>query len=124
MPEHLGGARHALLDFRLGELPRPQAEGDIVLHVEIGVERVVLEHHGDVAVARPRPGHVLAADLDLACARILQPGNRAQQRGLAAARRPDEHGELARRHVEVDALHGMEGTVVLVKIGDLEIGHD
>ena len=38
----------------------------------------------------------------LAGARFLEPGNGAQQGGLAAARRADEHHELAVGDVEVD----------------------
>ena len=110
-----------LVDFGGGKLPRPQAEGDVFEDVQIGIERVVLEHHGDVAVAGPRPRDILAADLDRAVARLLKPGDGAQQGGLAAARRTDQHGEFARWHLEVDALDGMEGAVVLVKSGDLEV---
>jgi acetylornithine aminotransferase len=38
---------------------------------------------------------------------VFQPGHAAQQRALAAARRADEHGELAMLHIQVDAMqHG------------------
>ena len=39
--------------------------------------------------------HIDAVDHDLAAADILEPGDQAQQRGLAAARRADEDDELA-----------------------------
>ena len=47
------------------------------------------------------------ADHDLAVADVLEPGDHAQRRGLAAAGRPDQHDEFVVGDVEVDALHGV-----------------
>ena len=69
----------------------------------------------------PCPGHILVADFNRAVARFFKPGNGAQQGGLAAARRPNQHREFARRHFKVDALHRMEAAVILVKPGDFQI---
>ena len=38
------------LDLVLGELPQLEAEGHVLEHGHVRIERVVLEHHGDVAV--------------------------------------------------------------------------
>src|SRR5919198_640608 len=63
-------------------------------------------------IARPMatrcrcPPH-LAVDLELARGDLLQPGDRAQQGRLAAARRPDKDDELARFDVEVDAVENV-----------------
>src|SRR5262249_57629522 len=43
-------------------------------------------------------------DQDIAGARALEPGDQPQQRRLAAARRTDEHAELALLDLEIDAL--------------------
>ena len=40
-----------------------------------------------------------------ALADVLEPGDGAQQRALAAAGRADQHGELAVGDVEIDAAH-------------------
>ena len=45
--------------------------------------------------------HVLPVDQDLAGGQVLQPGDEAQQRGLAAARGADEDHELAVADVEI-----------------------
>ncbi len=122
--QHLGGLAHPCLDLGLRRLARAQAEGDVLEHVHVRVERVVLEHHGDVAIARAHMVHHAPADLDGAFLGFLQPGDGAQQGALAAARRPDQHGELAGRHFQVDAAHGRDMAVALVQAGDLQIGHD
>ena len=45
-----------------------QAEGQIVVDAHVLVERVVLEHHGDVAVARRQMVDHPVADADVAAA--------------------------------------------------------
>ena len=51
------------------------------------------------AVARRQRGERLAVDLDAAFRRH-KAGERAHQRGLAGAVRPDQHGELAGAQIE------------------------
>jgi hypothetical protein len=85
-----------------GRFPRPQAEGDVLVDRQIGIERVVLEHHGDVAILRAELVDHAPADRDHAGIRLLQAGDCAQQGALAAAGGADQHGELAGRDFEVD----------------------
>ena len=54
-----------------------------------------LEHHAEPAVARLEIVDHAAVDADLARGRVLEAGDHAQRRGLAAARGADEHHELA-----------------------------
>src|SRR5688572_23566651 len=84
------------------------------------VERVALEDHRDVAVAR---GHVVddaLADPEHALADVLEPGDHAERRGLAATGWPHEDHELAvldlqihapdsTRSVGIDLAHSVEG---------------
>ena len=121
--EHGGGGLDARLDLGRGQLPRLQPEADVPGDRHVWIERIVLEHHRDVAVSRPHVVDDLAADLDLTVADILEPGDGAEKRALAAARRPDQHGELAVGNVEVDAAHRLEGAVALVETPDLHVGH-
>jgi len=46
----------------------------------VRVQRVALEHHGDVAVAGLRIGDVPIADEQLTGGHLLQPGDHPQQR--------------------------------------------
>jgi hypothetical protein len=80
--------------------------------VMCGIERVVLEHHRDVAVLRRGVVHDLAADQDLAIGDVFEPRDHAQRRALAAAGRAHQHDEFLVGDVEVDASHG--GCVVVV----------
>ena len=76
------------------------------------IQRVVLEHHRDVAVARRHVVDHVAADPDLAVGDLLQPGDHAQRGGLAAAGRADQHDEFLIGDVEVDAFHRLHAAVV------------
>jgi hypothetical protein len=66
-------------------MPQPQAEGHIFEHGHVRIERVVLKHHGDVAILRRQIVDQLAADEDFAAAHLLESGNHAQCGALAAA---------------------------------------
>ena len=60
----------------------------------------------------------LAADRDAAAVDLLEPGDGAQERGLAAARRPDKNTELAFGNIKVDAAQGMDLAVVFLQAAD------
>ena len=48
LPQRL---RHAAFELGAGDPAHPQAIGDVLEHVRCGKQRVVLEHHADVARA-------------------------------------------------------------------------
>ena len=122
--EDVGGFAHPLVDVVLRIAAHLQAEGHVVEHGLVRVERVVLEHHGDVAVLRRQVVHHLLADADLARGDLLQAGHHPQRRRLAAARRPDQHEELLVADFEVDVLDGVKAVVVvLVQVADRDVGH-
>ena len=70
--------------------------GQVLPHCQMRVERVVLEHHGQVAFGRPQPGDVTPVHRHAPAIRCFQPRDDAQQRALAAAGRADQRQELAR----------------------------
>src|SRR5665647_3121498 len=86
--EHLCRVAHPPVDLVLGHLAHPQPEGDVVVHLHVRVERVVLEHHGDVAVPRRHVVDDLLADGDRARGDGLEPGEHAQRGGLAQPEGP------------------------------------
>ena len=103
MPRMRAASATAAADLGLGVAPVAQAEGHVLEHRHVGVERVVLEDHRDVAVLGLELVDQALADPDLAAGDLLEAGDHAQGRALAAARGPDQHDELAIGDREVDA---------------------
>ena len=103
--EHPADLVHASLDLLLGDVPQLESEGDVVVHAHVRIERVVLEDHGDIAILRGDVVDDTLADEDVAARLLLESGEHAQRGGLAAARRSDEHEELAVAHGDVQVVH-------------------
>jgi hypothetical protein len=68
------------------------------------VQRIVLEHHGDVAVLGVDLVDDAIADRDLPARDLLETRDHAQQRTFAAARRAHEDHELLIGDLEIDAV--------------------
>src|SRR5262245_53742308 len=66
---------------------------------------MTLKDHGPVEAGAL---DVLAADNDVALARLVEAGEDVENRRLAASRMPDHADELAFRHVEPDGLENRE----------------
>ena len=69
------------------------------------VERIALEHHGDVAVARLQAVTSRSPIRTRPAVGMLEAGQDAQRRGLAAAGRPEQGQEGVVGYVEVEALN-------------------
>ena len=69
-----------------------------------------LEDKGNVTRARVVPCHIVAVDQNLPAAHRLQPGDHAQRRRLAAARRAEQCDKLAIPNRQVHRLHGVHIT--------------
>jgi len=72
---------------------RPKATLSNTRHV--AEQRVVLEHEAHVALTHMHVGGVFAAEQDVAVVGCFQPGDDAQQRGLAAARGAEQGDQFA-----------------------------
>ena len=72
----------------------------------MGIERIALEDHGYVTISRSHIVHHGISDGDASERHVLETGNHAKSRGLAAPRRPQEDQELAISDLEVEAVHG------------------
>ncbi|CAH0206883.1 hypothetical protein SRABI70_01887 [Pseudomonas sp. Bi70] len=86
-----------------------QRKGHVLENVEVGEQRAALKQHAHLLahveqLAARQVGQVEAVDPDLAGARAQLGGDQPQQRGLAAAGRPHDPGNLATRDANVDVL--------------------
>ncbi|MCY1227101.1 hypothetical protein D9M72_393610 [compost metagenome] len=110
-------------DLCLGHAGVFEAEGEVLAHAHVGIERIGLEDHGEAAVGGRHGVDDLAVDGKLAARRPVETGDHAQQRGLAAARRADEDDELAVPNLQVDVMDDVDGAERLGHIGKLDVAH-
>src|SRR6185436_2202822 len=111
-------------DLLARQAPDAQPVRHVLVHRHVGIERVVLEHHGDVAVLGLHVVHHLAADRDLAGGDGFQARDHAKQRGLAAARWAHDHDELAVGDSRRDAMNdGHALRVALPHVLQDDLGH-
>ncbi len=100
-----------------------QPERDVAGDVEMRKQRVGLEHHVDRTPVGRHVRRVAAVDLDAPAIGQLEPGDQAQQRGLAAARRAEQREQLAmldRQRHPIDRGHRAE---FLADVADFEQRH-
>ena len=93
--EGRGDGSDAAVDLGPVDAAPAQAEGEVLAHAHMRVERVGLEHHGDVAILRRDRVDDALVDGEPARGDRFKPGDHPERRGLAAARRPEQHEELA-----------------------------
>ena len=105
IPFYLERLQGPLPHLALRPLRPPEAKGDVVEHVEVREERVVLEDGVHVALVRRRVGNVGSVEHDLARRRPLEARDHPEGRRLPAARGTEEGEELPTRHVQVDGVH-------------------
>ena len=113
-------AQH-LLRLLLHDVTRQAADLQAVAHVlhhpQVREQRIRLEDHRDIALRRRQPRDVIVADQDAAVADLLQPGDHAQRRRLAAARRAQQRGQAAGLEAQRHAVDGGR------RLGRVALGH-
>ena len=103
--------------------PRERTEADVLAHRQVGEQRVMLEDHADVALLRRQRLHLLPAHRERAGIESLQPGDRAQQRRLSAARGAQQRDHLAARQRQVDAAQHRPAAQGQARITNGKLGH-
>ncbi len=85
---------HPALDLCLGRFAQLEAKGHVVIDTHMGIQRIALEHHGDVAIFGRHVVHNAVADLDRPGSDLFQAGQQAQGGGLAAAGGSNQYEEF------------------------------
>jgi hypothetical protein len=106
---------HTAGDLALRRPANAESEAEVLLHVHVGIERVVLKDHRDVAVGRLEVSHVHTPDRDRPVRDFLEAGDHSQERRLSAARRADEHHEFAVCHRQRDVVDGPDSARELLR---------
>ena len=101
-----------------------EREAHVLGGVHVRVERVVLEDHRDVPVLRRQVVDDLAVDHHAPGRDRLETGDHPERGRLPAARRPDEHDELAGGDLEVRSRHGLRAVGIdLRQALERDLGH-
>jgi hypothetical protein len=100
--EDLGGLGDPFGDLCLVLAGDLQREAHVVRDGHVRVERVVLEHHRDVAVLGRQVRDVALADADRTAVDVLEPGEHPQRGGLPAAGGADQDEELPVADLDVE----------------------
>jgi hypothetical protein len=99
-----------LVDLGFRRAVQHQREGHIVGDRHMRVKRIVLEHHGDIAILGRQGVDHLVANADFAGRNVFKPGQHSQERRFPAAGRADKDDEFAILDFDVHALDDGKGS--------------
>src|SRR5258708_24786225 len=83
-------ARCMLLSFFFGHMMQLEAEGHVVGDVHVGIEGIVLKHHGDIAVFGINVIDPSVTDVEIASTGFIQPSHHPQYRTFAGTLDSDQ----------------------------------
>ena len=120
-----GGLADLLVDDGLRGLRQLQREAHVLADRHVRVERVALEHHGDVAVLRRLVVHHLPGDAQFAFRDVLKSRDHVEGRRLAAPGRADQDDELTITDFQADVVHRERPVrIALADVVQDDVGHD
>jgi hypothetical protein len=114
-PKQAHQLEHALgacLDVGSRKAPHLERKHHVLRRRHVREQRVVLEHHTDIALVGPAQGKVTAVELDRAAGRIFEAGDHQERCGLAGAAGAQEGDELATLDVDRDVVDGVALAVI------------
>src|SRR5262249_39624419 len=122
--QHLGRRLDPIADLLSRHPTVAQRERHVVFHGHVGVEGIVLKHHGNVAILRVALVDELAVDADFPAGSLLQAGDHAQDGALAAAGGTNENHELLVGNLKVNAVNDGVSTKGLAELPETDGCHE
>ena len=117
--DQLQHALHAALDFILGHLFELEAEGNIVKHVQVREQGILLENRVHAALVGRNIKDILALKEELAARGRLETSNDAQRGGFSASGGPEKSNEFFLADIQVDVIQ--DGDTVIILADMLEV---
>ena len=125
-PPQLHGVER-LLDAHEDLLPWPllllQPERHVLRHGQMRPERITLEHHAGATAMRRHPRDVIPIEQDCSVVRLIEPGDVAEQCGLAATARPEQKEQFAVPDGQIDLVQYGCRTEALRQVPDDDHHH-
>ena len=121
-PDELEQLADPLPPVGLRLAPDPQPVLDVLLGGHVREEAVGLEDHPHVALVGRRARQVLPVDDDPSGVGLVEAGDEAQRRRLAAAARAEQRDELPRVEREVDPLERRDRAEGAPQLLELDVG--
>ncbi|MNP01130.1 hypothetical protein D3C76_929340 [compost metagenome] len=110
--DHAQHTLHPLADVGLAEVAHAQRKGQVLGHGHVREQRVVLEHHADVALVRRHVVDRAPGQLDFTGGGGFEAGQHHQAGGLARAGRAKQGEELALADIQVEVFDDQRLAVV------------
>src|SRR6202140_3446836 len=110
-------------DFVLRVVAIDQPERHVLVDRHVRIERVILEHHRDVAVLWLQLVHDAVVDRDRAGGDVFEARNHPQQGSFPAARWTDEHEQFIVTNLEAQWMQDLERAKRLRHVDERQGSH-
>ncbi len=123
-PQQRGNLLDPLAALALRHLAHAQRKGHVLADGHMGIEGVILEHHGHVALLRFQAVDAAAIEENVTAGDFFQSRQQAQQGGLATTRRAGQHQQLTLPDLQIEVMQGMAAIAIdLVDLAEFNSAH-
>ncbi len=93
------------------DTPHLQRERDVFEYVQMREQRVILEHHADVALVNKRVGAIDRIDEELACGRLDETADDLEQGRLTRAGWAKQREQFTATYFQIDGMERGRGGI-------------